>query len=44
MPVPGIYATCEQVYHVRHMRITAHSLGILDQDIFVINNCNHVIN
>jgi hypothetical protein len=32
MPVPGIFAACEQVYYVIHMSITAHSLGSLEKN------------
>jgi hypothetical protein len=33
--VPGIYAACEQVYHIRHMTISAHTFGILQQKFLV---------
>ena len=35
MPVPIIYAACEQVYAVRHMNISAHSLGTSEQNLLV---------
>jgi hypothetical protein len=35
MPVPIIYGACDQVYDVRNMNISAHSLGISDQNLLV---------